>query len=129
MNYENYFIPTNFTDAGRVFGLFEMRNLVEAVILTVHVIYLCFVLLPFRLTAKLIVTLTIAVPVGGFSLIGIGGDRFRTDLPFPSPFRQRRDQEGGQRQAQQLGPDGLEGWEIVVSDLGADQQKRAPSGG
>ena len=74
MNYENYFIPTNFTDAGRVFGLFEMRNLVEAVILTVPVIYLCFVLLPFRLTAKLIVTLTIAVPVGGFSLIGIGGD-------------------------------------------------------
>ena len=74
MNYEYYFIPTNFTDAGRVFGLFEMRNLVEAVILTVPVIYLCFVLLPFRLTAKLIVTLTVAVPVGGFGLIGIGGD-------------------------------------------------------
>ena len=31
MNYEVYHIPTNFTDAGRVMGLFELRNLVEAV--------------------------------------------------------------------------------------------------
>ena len=30
MNYEVYHIPTNFTDAGRVMGLFELRNLVEA---------------------------------------------------------------------------------------------------
>ena len=34
MNYESYYIPTNFTDAGRIFGLFEIRNMVEAVILT-----------------------------------------------------------------------------------------------
>ena len=33
MNYEVYHIPTNFTDAGRVMGLFELRNLVEAVLL------------------------------------------------------------------------------------------------
>ena len=37
MNYEIYHIPTNFTDAGRVMGLFELRNLVETVILTVPV--------------------------------------------------------------------------------------------
>lgn len=35
MNYEVYHIPSNFTDAGRIMGLFELRNLVEAVILTV----------------------------------------------------------------------------------------------
>ena len=29
MNYEVYHIPTNFTDAGRIMGLFELRNLVD----------------------------------------------------------------------------------------------------
>lgn len=43
MNYEIYHIPTNFTDAGRVMGLFELRNLVETVILTVPVLYLCYI--------------------------------------------------------------------------------------
>lgn len=57
MNYEIYHIPTNFTDAGRVMGLFELRNLVETVILTVPVLYLCIAFLPFALTTKIIVTL------------------------------------------------------------------------
>ncbi len=47
MNYEVYHIPTNFTDAGRVKGLFELRNLVEAVVLTIPVLYLCIAFLPF----------------------------------------------------------------------------------
>lgn len=74
MNYEVYHIPTNFTDAGRVMGLFELRNLVEAVVLTLPVLYLCIAFLPFALTTKIIVTLTIIVPVGGFGLIGINDD-------------------------------------------------------
>ena len=65
MNYEVYHIPTNFTDAGRVMGLFELRNLVEAVLLTLPALYL---------TPKIIVTLTIIVPLGGFGLIGISDD-------------------------------------------------------
>ena len=52
MNYEVYHIPTNFTDAGRVMGLFELLDL----------------------TPKIIVTLTIIVPLGGFGLIGISDD-------------------------------------------------------
>lgn len=43
---ETYYIPTNFTDAGRVMGLFEIRNMVEAVLLTLPILYLCVVLLP-----------------------------------------------------------------------------------
>ena len=74
MSYESYVIPVNFTDAGRAFGLFETRNLIEAVVLTIPVVYLCLELLPFGLTTKIIVTLSAAVPVGGFGLIGIGGD-------------------------------------------------------
>ena len=69
MNYEVYHIPSNFTDAGRIMGLFELRNLVEAVILTVPALYLCIAFLPFGLTAKIIVTLVVVVPVGGFGLI------------------------------------------------------------
>ena len=74
MNDEVYHIPTNFTDAGRVMGLFELRNLVEAVILTVPVLYLCIAFLPLDLCTKIMVTLVIVVPVGGFGLIGINDD-------------------------------------------------------
>jgi uncharacterized membrane protein YbhN (UPF0104 family) len=74
MTLETYYIPTNFTDAGRIFGVFETRNLIEAVVLTLPVLYLCFVCLPLSLTPKIIVTLSIAVPVGGFGLIGISDD-------------------------------------------------------
>ena len=55
MNYEVYHIPTNFTDAGRVMGLFELRNLVEAVVLTTPVLYLCIVFLPFALSTMFLV--------------------------------------------------------------------------
>ena len=74
MNYEVYHIPTNFTDAGRVMGLFGLRNLVEAVLLTLPALYLCIAFLPLDLTPKIIVTLTIIVPLGGFGLIGISDD-------------------------------------------------------
>ena len=74
MNHEIYYIPTNFTDAGRVLGLFEVRNLVEAVLLTLPVLYLCIALLPLPLTPKIIVTLSLIVPLGGFGLIGISDD-------------------------------------------------------
>lgn len=74
MNCEVYHIPTNFTDAGRVMGLFEIRNLVEAVILTLPVLYLCIVFLPLSLTPKIVVTLVIVVPLGGFGLVGVSDD-------------------------------------------------------
>ncbi len=74
MNNETYYIPANFTDAGRVMGLFELRNLVEAVILVLPVLYFCLVLLPLELTAKITVTLIIVVPLGGFGLIGVRDD-------------------------------------------------------
>ena len=61
MNYEVYHIPTNFTDAGRVMGLFELRNLVEAVVLTIPVLYLCIAFLPFALSTKIMVTLVVIV--------------------------------------------------------------------
>ena len=55
-------------------GLFELRNLVETVVLTLPFLYLCIAFLPFALTTKIIVTLIIVVPIGGFGLIGISDD-------------------------------------------------------
>ena len=69
-----YYIPSNFTDAGKVFGIFEMRNLIEAVLFTLPILYLCIACLPFSFTPKIIITLSIVIPIGGFALIGISDD-------------------------------------------------------
>ena len=71
---EYYNIPTNFTDNGKLFGLFEIRNAVEAVILALPLLYLGFAYAPFGLTGKVIVGITLAVSAGGFALIGIYDD-------------------------------------------------------
>lgn len=90
MTYESYFIPTNFTDAGRVLGLFEIRNLVEAVILTLPVLYFCIAFLPLALSPKIMVTLCIVIPVGGFGLIGIRDDSLTRFLRSWWRWRKRR---------------------------------------
>ena len=90
MIYEVYHIPTNFTDAGRIMGLFELRNLIEAAILTIPVLYLCIAFLPFKLTTKIIVTLMVIVPLGGFGLIGINDDSMTRWLGSWWRWRRRR---------------------------------------
>ena len=52
MNYDVYHIPVNFTDAGRLFGLFEIRNAIETVLLTVPVLFACIAWLPLELDAQ-----------------------------------------------------------------------------
>lgn len=74
MSYETYHIPVNFTDAGKLFGVFEIRNTVEAVLISIPVLLFCIAFLPLTLMPKIIVTLSLLVPLGGFALIGIGGD-------------------------------------------------------
>ena len=74
MNLDTYHIPANFTDAGRILGLFEIRNVVEAALLAIPALYLCLALLPLALTPKLIVTMVIVIPIGGFALTGIRDD-------------------------------------------------------
>ena len=74
MSYVTYHIPANYTDAGRLFGLFPIRNTVEAAILAVPTLFLCFQLLPFALTTNIVITLVLVVPTAGFALIGLGDD-------------------------------------------------------
>lgn len=69
-----YHIPVNYTEAGRLLGLFEIRNSIEAGLVALPILFLVFSLLPFGLTAKCIVAITLVVPSGGFALIGIQDD-------------------------------------------------------
>ena len=76
-NEDTYFIPANFTDAGRVFGMFELRNCIEAVVLAAPTLGLCMLIarqLAVSLTIKLVISLCLLVPVCGFALIGIRDD-------------------------------------------------------
>lgn len=90
MNYETYHIPTNYTDAGRIMGVFETRNLIEALLLTLPVLYFCIAFLPLSLTPKIIVTMTILVPLGGFGLVGISDDSLTRWLGYWWRWRQQR---------------------------------------
>ena len=74
MSYVTYHIPANYTDAGRLFGLFPIRNTVEAAILAIPTLFLCFRLLPFTLTTNIVNTIALVVPTAGFALIGLGDD-------------------------------------------------------
>ena len=63
-----YVIPANYTEAGRLLGLFEIRNTIEAVAVAVPILLFSFGLLPFAVTTKCIIALFLAVPPGGFAL-------------------------------------------------------------
>ena len=63
-------IPVNFTDAGRLFGLFEIRNAVEAVFICVAALLMR--ILPFGLLWRIGIVSAVTVIAGGFALIGIG---------------------------------------------------------
>lgn len=90
MNYETYYIPANFTDAGRLFGLFEIRNAIEAILLGAPVLFLCAYFLPFAITTNIIITLILFVPVAGFALIGISDDSLSRYVKAWWNWRQRR---------------------------------------
>ena len=69
-----YHIPANYTEAGRLLGLFEIRNAIEAAVVSVPILLFVFTLLPLGLTAKCIIAITQVIPCGGFALIGIQDD-------------------------------------------------------
>ena len=69
-----FFIPTNFEDSGKLAGLFNIRNVVEAGVLSLPFIYIVFKFVPVGLTWKIIIAAVFSIPVGGFALIGINDD-------------------------------------------------------
>ena len=92
-NEDTYFIPANFTDAGRVFGMFELRNCLEAVILAAPTLGICMLIarhLAVSLTIKLVISLCLLVPVCGFALIGIRDDSLSRFLSTYFRWRSHR---------------------------------------
>jgi len=69
-----YVISANYTEAGRLLGLFEVRNTIEAGLIAIPILLFSFGLLPFAVTAKCVIALFLAVPPGGFALIGLQDD-------------------------------------------------------
>ena len=71
MNKQTIVIPTNYTDSGKLLGLFERRNVIEAVCLTLPVIFLIVLLSPFDINVNIIIGAVVLVPLCGFSLFGV----------------------------------------------------------
>lgn len=46
----------------------------EAAIIAVPTLFLCFQLLPFALTTNIVITLVLVVPTAGFALVGLRDD-------------------------------------------------------
>ena len=74
MNYHTYHIPANYTDAGKLFGLFAIRNTIEDVLLAAPPVFLCLRFMPFSIPTNIIATLVIGIPSGGFAIISIRDD-------------------------------------------------------
>lgn len=70
----DFLIPANFEDSGKIMGLFSTRNVVEAVILVLPFAFCIFKLVPLSLTWKIILSSVFVIPVGGFALMGIRDD-------------------------------------------------------
>ena len=83
-------IPANFTDAGKIFGVFEIRNCIEALVLVIPAVFAFFKLLPLGIQTKIILSSLIIVPLAGFALIGIQDHSLVTFLKIYLQWRRHR---------------------------------------
>jgi hypothetical protein len=90
MDNEIYRIPANYTDAGKILGLFDLRNVVEAVTIGIPILFFCAYFPALALTAKIVVTMILLVPATGFALIGINGDSLTRYLKARRVWKKRR---------------------------------------
>ena len=84
------YIPTNYTDAGKILGMFETRHVVECMIVCIPVLLLLILLSPFGLTGTIILCTVAVVPLGGFSLIGVHDYSLFTFLRIHRRFKKRK---------------------------------------
>ena len=84
------FIPTNYTDAGKLFGMFEIRNVIECAILCIPLGLLTVFLSPFGLTGTIILVTVLLVTVGGFALIGVQDHSLFTFMRIYRRYRKNK---------------------------------------
>lgn len=70
----NYAIPANYTDSGKLLGMLETRNAVEAVGLVAIIGYIEVMYIPIGLMGKVVLAVVTLLPIGIFAAIGIDGD-------------------------------------------------------
>jgi conjugal transfer ATP-binding protein TraC len=99
-DHDTYIIPPNFVDTGTFFGgMFRARNVIEAGILAAVTGLPVFLLLPFGLTARIIVLCLTTLPLVLFALIGISGESLSSFLIiFLKYLKNRRIVGGGENQ-------------------------------
>ena len=68
---DTVYIPSNYTDAGKLLGAFALRQVAECAAICLPLAAMVFLLCPLGLTGKIIVCAVLVVPAGGFALFGI----------------------------------------------------------
>ena len=85
-----YIIPANYTDAGKLLGTFEIRNVIETLILCLPIGLALLKLSPFGLTGTVVLVSAPCFTLGGFALTGIQDRSLLEFLRIYISFRKRR---------------------------------------
>lgn len=103
MNPQTIVIPTNYTDSGKLLGIFEKRNTIEAICLGLPVILLIIMLSPFGINVNIVIGAVVLVPLCGFALFGIRDYSLLSYLLIYCKWRKKRriiTYKGGKDQCQ-----------------------------
>ena len=87
---DTVYIPTNYTDAGKLLGAFALRHVAECAAICLPLAALVFLLGPLGLTGKIIVCAVLVVPAGGFALLGVQDNSLLTFVRLYRRWRKNR---------------------------------------
>ena len=87
---DTVYIPTNYTDAGKLLGTFALCNVAECAAICLPLAALVFLLCPLGLTGKIIISAVLVVPAGGFALLGVQDDSLLTFARLYRRWRKNR---------------------------------------
>ncbi len=87
---DTVYIPTNYTDAGKLLGAFALRHVAECAAICLPLATLVFLLCPLGLTGKIIVCAVLVVPAGGFALLGVQDNSLLTFARLYRRWRKNR---------------------------------------
>ena len=87
---DTVYIPTNYTDAGKLLGVFALRHVAECAAICLPLAALVFLLCPLGLTGKIIVCAVLVVPAGGFALLGVQDNSLLTFARLYRRWRKNR---------------------------------------
>lgn len=87
---DTVYIPTNYTDAGKLLGAFALRHVAECAAICLPLAALVFLLCPLGLTGKIIVCAVLVVPTGGFALLGVQDNSLLTFARLYRRWRKNR---------------------------------------